>query len=124
VEKQGRTTLSHPRPLPPKRQHVLFRDQGIELHAVSPDVSAKRNGEALEIDLLVVNDGALIGVECKSTLIEEHIDRHLTRLEMLKRVLPSYKNHRAIGAVAGIVVADPACRIRHGARTVRPAPKR
>ena len=87
-------------------------------------VSAKRNGEALEIDLLVVNDSTLIGVECKSTLIEEHIDRHLTRLEMLKRVLPSYKNHRAIGAVAGIVVADPACRIRHGARTVSPAPKR
>jgi hypothetical protein len=84
----------------------LFRAQGIEVHAVYPGVSAKRNGEALEIDLLVVNDGALIGVECKSKLIEEHIDRHLARLEKLKRVLPLYRDHRVMGAVAGMVVTE------------------
>lgn len=84
----------------------LFRAQGIEVHAVYPSVSAKRNGEALEIDLLVVNDGALVAVECKSKLIEEHIDRHLVRLEKLKRVLPLYKDHRVMGAVAGMVVTE------------------
>lgn len=78
----------------------LFRAPGIEVHAVYSSVSAKRDGEALEIDLLVVNDGALVGVECKSKLVEEHIDRHLARLEKLKRVLPLYKNHRIMGAVA------------------------
>ncbi len=33
----------------------LFRDQGIEVHAVYPGIAAKRDGVALEIDLLVVN---------------------------------------------------------------------
>lgn len=82
----------------------LFRAQGIEVHEVHPGVSAKRHGEALEIDLLVVNDGALVAVECKSKLTEEHIGRHLARLEKLKRVLPLYRQHRVMGAVAGMVV--------------------
>ena len=84
----------------------LFRAQGIEVHAVYPGVSAKRNGEALEIDLLVVNDGALVGVECKSKLTVEQVDAHVARLEKLKRVLPLYKHHRVMGAVAGMVVTE------------------
>jgi len=32
----------------------LFRRQGIDVHVVYPGVSAKRNGVALEIDLLIV----------------------------------------------------------------------
>lgn len=84
----------------------LFRAQGIEVHAVYPGVSAKRNGEALEIDLLVVNDGALVAVECKSKLTVEHVEAHAARLEKLKRVLPLYKDHRVMGAVAGMVVSD------------------
>jgi len=84
----------------------LFRDQGIDVHAVYPNISAKRNGVALEIDLLVVNDGALVGVECKSKLVEAHIDAHLERLGKLKRVLPIYKDHQVMGAVAGMVVEE------------------
>ncbi|WP_295402700.1 DUF3782 domain-containing protein [uncultured Thiocystis sp.] len=82
----------------------LFRAQGIEVHAVYPGVSAHRDGEGLEIDLLVVNDGALVGVECKSKLTVEHVDAHVARLAKLKRVLPLYKDHRVMGAVAGMVV--------------------
>ena len=84
----------------------VFRDQGIEVHAVYPNISAKRNGVELEIDLLVVNDGTLIGVECKSKLVEAHIDAHLERLSNLKRVLPIYKDHQVMGAVAGMVVEE------------------
>ncbi|MBK1650531.1 DUF3782 domain-containing protein [Rhabdochromatium marinum] len=84
----------------------LFRAQGIEVHAVYPEVSAKRNGEALEIDLLVVNDGAAVAVECKSKLVSAHLDAHLERLDKLKRVLPLYKDHRIMGAVAGMVVSE------------------
>ena len=84
----------------------LFRQQGIDVHVVYPGVSAKRNGVALEIDLLVVNDGALVAVECKSKLVEAHIDAHLERLGKLKRVLPIYKDHQVMGAVAGMVVEE------------------
>ena len=94
----------------------LFRDQGIDVHAVYPGVAVKRGGIALEIDLLVVNDGALVAVECKSKLIEEHIDAHLVRLAKLKQALPIYKDHQVMGAVAGMVVGDEVARyaMAHG----------
>ena len=84
----------------------LFQAEGIEVHAVHPGFEAKRNGEALEIDLLVVNDGVLVVVECKSKLTRDHVDEHLRRMEKFKRVLPLYQNHRALGAVAARVMSD------------------
>lgn len=84
----------------------LFQAQGIEVHEVHPGVEANRNGEGIEIDLLVVNDGTLVAVECKSKLTQTHVDEHLARMEKLKRLLPLYKNHRALGAVAAMVISD------------------
>ncbi len=84
----------------------LFQARGIVVHEVHPGVEAKRGGEAIEIDLLVVNDGTLVAVECKSKLTQEHVDQHLNRMEKLKRLLPLYKNHQALGAVAAMVMSD------------------
>jgi len=84
----------------------LFQARGIEVHEVHPGVEAKRGGEGVEIDLLVVNDGTLVAVECKSKLTQEHVDEHLNRMEKLKRLLPLYKNHQALGAVAAMVMSD------------------
>ena len=84
----------------------LFQAQGIEVHEVHPNVWSKRHGEGIEIDLLVVNDGALVAVECKSKLTQSDVDEHLARMEKLKRLFPLYKNHRALGAVAAMVMSD------------------
>jgi len=84
----------------------LFQAQGIEVHEVHPNASSKRHGEGIEIDLLVVNDGALVAVECKSKLTQSDVDEHLARMEKLKRLFPLYKNHRALGAVAAMVMSD------------------
>jgi len=84
----------------------LFQAEGIEVHEVYPGVASKRNGEGIEIDLLVVNDGTLVVVECKSKLTSAHVDEHLVRMEKFKRLLPLYKNHQALGAVAAMVMAD------------------
>jgi len=84
----------------------LFQAQGVEVHEVHAGVEAKRNGEKVEIDLLVVNDGSLVVVECKSRLTMDYVDAHLKRMEKLKRLLPAYKNHRALGAVAAMVMSD------------------
>ena len=84
----------------------LFQAQGVEVHEVHQEVSSKRNGEGVEIDLLVINDGALVAVECKSKLTHAHVDEHLERMEKLKRLFPLYKNHRALGAVAAMVMSD------------------
>ncbi|MBV5322641.1 MAG: hypothetical protein JZU60_02250 [Ilumatobacteraceae bacterium] len=84
----------------------LFQAQGVEVHEVHLEVSSHRNGEGVEIDLLVINDGALVAVECKSKLTHAHVDEHLERMEKLKRLFPLYKNHRALGAVAAMVMSD------------------
>jgi len=47
-----------------------------------------------------------VAVECKSRLTLEYVDAHLKRMEKLKRLLPAYKNHRALGAVAAMVISD------------------
>ncbi|MFA7240783.1 MAG: hypothetical protein WC091_11770 [Sulfuricellaceae bacterium] len=84
----------------------LFKSQGIEVHEVHPNVQVERGGEGMEVDLLVVNDGALVAVECKSKLTREDVDKHLQRMEKLKRLLPTYRHHQAFGAVAAMVVPN------------------
>ncbi len=84
----------------------LFQAEGIEVHEVYPEAASHRDGEGIEIDLLVVNDGTLIAVECKSKLTQEHVDDHLQRMQKLKRLFPLYKNHQALGAVAAMVMSD------------------
>ena len=83
----------------------LFQKWGLDVHSLFHDVSIK--GEhALEIDLLAVNDGDLVAVECKSKLTCEDVDAHLQRLLRLKHALPVYAQHRVFGAVAAMVTAD------------------
>ncbi|MDP2904472.1 MAG: DUF3782 domain-containing protein, partial [Methylovulum sp.] len=84
----------------------LFQERGIDVHEVYQNVSSQRNGEGIEIDLLVVNDTDVIAVECKSTLSIDDINDHIKRLEKLKRLLPAYKNKRVMGAVTAMVIPD------------------
>ena len=84
----------------------LFQELGIDVHEVHPGIEASRHGEGLEVDLLVVNEGVLIAVECKSKLAREHVDEHLARMDTLKRLLPSYQHHQALGAVAAMVMSE------------------
>jgi hypothetical protein len=37
----------------------LFQAQGIAVHEVHPNVAVERDGEGIEIDLLVINDGVI-----------------------------------------------------------------
>ena len=84
----------------------LFRERGIDIHEVQQNVSAKRDGEALEIDLLVVNNEDVVVIECKSNLSVDDVNEQLERLEKVKRLLPRYKDCRILGAVAGMVIPD------------------
>ena len=84
----------------------LFRERGIDVHEVHQNVSANRHGEGIEVDLLVVNDGDVIAIECKSSLSIDDINEHLKRLEKLKRLLPAYADKQVMGAVTGMVIPD------------------
>jgi hypothetical protein len=82
----------------------LFRERGIDIHEVQQNVSANRDGEGLEIDLLVVNNKDVVVIECKSNLSIDDVNEHLERLEKVKRLLPDHKDKRISGAVAGMVI--------------------
>ena len=84
----------------------LFRDRGIEVHEVHRDITAERGGEAIQIDLLVVNDTDTVAIECKSHLSLDDVNEHLERMEKLKRLLPKYAGSRVLGAVAAMVIPD------------------
>lgn len=84
----------------------LFRERGIDVHEVHQNVTSKRAGEALEIDLLVINDEDVVVIECKSNLSVDDVNEHIERLEKVKRLLPAHKGKRISGAVAGMVIPD------------------
>jgi hypothetical protein len=88
----------------------LFQARGISVHEVHPGVEVDRNGERLEIDLLVVNDTEAVLVEVKSKLSQADVDEHLERLGKFKRLMPRYAAVRAYGAVAAMVLPDEVAR--------------
>ena len=94
----------------------LFREQGIDVHEVHRGVEANRDGDDIEIDLLVVNTTDLVAVECKSLLSIDDVNQHLTNLNKLKRMLPTYAEKRVMGGVAAMVLPDNVGRYayRHG----------
>ncbi len=92
----------------------LFRSRGIEVHEVHPNVTATRPQGSIEIDLLVVNDGDAIAVECKSRLTVEDVNEHLLRMDKIKTLLPTYRDKRLLGAVATMVLNDHVGRYAYG----------
>jgi hypothetical protein len=84
----------------------LFQERGIDVHEFHPGISVKRDNEGLEIDLLVVNDTDAILVEVKSKLTQRDVDEHLQRLAKFKRLMPRFRDVKALGAVAAMIVPD------------------
>jgi hypothetical protein len=82
----------------------LFRERGIEVHEVYPDVEVERGGEGIQIDILVVNESEAVLVEVKSKLVQADVDAHMERLGKFKHLLPRYGDIRVMGAVAAMVV--------------------
>jgi hypothetical protein len=86
----------------------LFRARGLDVSEVHRRVTSRRGGEAIEIDLLVVDGDTAVAVECKSRLTKEEVERHVERMNKFKRLLPKYADMRIQGAVAGMVVDEDA----------------
>jgi hypothetical protein len=84
----------------------LFQERGIDVHEFHPGISVKRDNEGLEIDLLVVNDTDAILVEVKSKLTQRDVDEHLQRLAKFKRLMPRFRDVKALGAVAAMIVPN------------------
>ena len=92
----------------------LFQERGINVHEVHQNITSMRNGEGIEIDLLVVNESDVIAIECKSNLSIDDVNEHLKRMEKLKRLLPAYANKQVMGAVTGRVIPDNVAQYAYG----------
>ena len=88
----------------------VFQARGIAVHQVFPRAYAERDGDAMEIDLLVVNGSDAVLIEVKSELKVDDVKEHVGRLQRFKKLFPQYAAFRVLGAVAGMVVAEEAAR--------------
>ena len=88
----------------------LFVSRGIPVHEVTQRTKRRRQGETLEIDVLVTNAGHVLVVEVKSTLGIEDIQDFVLDLERFKAFFPEHSDRVVYGAVAGIAMDDGADR--------------
>ena len=86
----------------------LFRERGIDLNLTIRDLSARRDGEAAQIDLMAIDDTDAVAVEVKSRLRVEDVDDHVRRMERFRRLFPRFADLRVMAAVAGMVIDDEA----------------
>lgn len=91
----------------------LFQQRGIAVHQVYRGAYAERDGEAMEIDLLVVNGTDAVLVEVKSELKTDDVKEHVSRLQRFKRLCPQYAGFRVMGAVAAMVVPEDSARFAY-----------
>jgi hypothetical protein len=84
----------------------LFQGRGIDVHELHSGISVKRASGGLEIDLLVVNETEVVLIEVKSKLTQTDVEEHLLRLAKFKQFMPRYRDVKALGAVAAMVVTD------------------
>jgi hypothetical protein len=88
----------------------LFVERGIPVDQVSQRVRRRRQGDTLEIDVLVVNQGHVLAVEVKSSLSVTDVQEFITDLGRFRDFFPEYAQMQLYGAVAGIGIESGADR--------------
>ena len=84
----------------------LFRARGIDVEHTFSRGKVAKQGVAMEIDILAVNDTELVAVECKSRLSKDDVDYFLEKLKLFKQAFPHFQNFEVYGAVAGIEIDE------------------
>ena len=84
----------------------LFQAKGIDVKEIYPRARVKRQGIAMEIDILAIDETELVLVECKSRLSKDDVDEFLEKLSRFKEAFPHYKSYQAYGAIAGIEINE------------------
>ena len=88
-----------------------FKKTDIEIEGMNQRVMRRKEGNTLEIDILLTNSHIIIPIEVKTTLnvdsVNEHIEKHLIPF---KHFFPEYKDKTIYGAVAYIHVEENADR--------------
>ena len=88
----------------------MFKERDIDVEWTSTRNKVQKDGEEMEIDVLLENEEYVVAIEVKSTLNVEEVNGHLNRLKRFKEFFPRFKDHKLVGAVAGIVIEEKADR--------------
>jgi hypothetical protein len=73
----------------------------------NPRFNDRVNGISFEVDILLENGDKAMLIEVKTKLTIERIDKHIIRLEKMRKYANLHGDKRVfLGAVAGIVVTD------------------
>ncbi len=75
----------------------LFRSRGIDVKEIYSRARVKRQGIAMEIDILAVDETEVVLVECKSRLSKDDVNEFLEKLSKFKQAFPHYQNFNAWG---------------------------
>lgn len=89
---------------------TLFLERGIPVHQVSQRIKKRKEGETLEIDILVLNQEHTLVVEVKSRLSVADVQEFITDLQRFRHFFPEYSQNQLYGAVAGIIIDEGADR--------------
>ena len=73
----------------------------------NPRYTDRANGISFEVDIMLENSYKAMLIEVKTKLTVERIDKHIIRLEKMRKYADLHGDNRIfLGAVAGIVVTD------------------
>ncbi|MGK7958628.1 MAG: DUF3782 domain-containing protein [Crocosphaera sp.] len=84
----------------------LFQSRGIDVAQVASRVRSRKQGLAMEIDIVAINGQEMVAVECKSRLSYDDVNNFISKLERFKLAFPQYNNFRLYGAVGGIEINE------------------
>ena len=84
----------------------IFQERGIEIEHTSIRNKVRKNGREMEIDVLLEDEEYVVAIEVKSTLKVEDVNEHMEKLRRFREFFPRFKEHKLIGAVAGIVIEE------------------
>ncbi|MBI1924605.1 hypothetical protein HYR99_10170, partial [Candidatus Poribacteria bacterium] len=91
----------------------IFQERGIGVTGFRPRAMQQRDGEQMEVDLLLKNDDAVVVVEVKTTLKVGHVREFLDRLNRFEEFFTEYKGRRVYAAVAGVSIDEDADRFAY-----------
>ena len=80
----------------------LFQERGIGVREIYRRAETRLNGENMEIDLLLVNEGDAVVIEVKTTLKADHVKDFLEKMKDFPLFFRRYAKLNIYGAVASL----------------------
>jgi len=80
----------------------LFQQRGIDVYQIYQRAKSRRNGEHMEMDLLLVNDDEVVVVEVKTILKADDVRDFLEDMAGFPEFFHHYRDSKIYGAVAGL----------------------